>query len=744
MRAWWAIGVAGLAAASPAAAQQAAQAAQASAGDPAALPSVVVTAQRRPELVQEVPFNVSILRGEALDVLAVSGRDLRYLASRLPSLHVESDFGRSFPRFYLRGLGNTDFDLNAAQPVSVVYDDVVQESPLLKSFPLFDLQQVEVLRGPQGSLFGRNAPGGVVKFESARPVFKREGYFNAGYGKERLRNLDGAFNTPLAETLALRVSLQSQHRANRVFNDRPEAATTEFEGYHDNAARLQLLYQPSPAFSALLNGHGRRMGGRATLFRANILQKGSNALVPDFDYASLPTDGMNHQFLNTRGASLRLRWQLGAFSLHSISAWERARFYSRADVDAGYGSVAHPPMGPGRIASPSETADALPAHKQLTQELRLESDPAQAWSWLAGLYAFSEKIRIDSYSFDTFNGNRQNAYAWQKQDSRSAAVFGAVTWRAQPGLLLRAGLRYTKDRKDFFATRPQPAPGGQPIAGLTANPRGNDLSWDLGATQALAPDSHVYARVATGYRAPSIQGRILFGSSISVARAEQALSWEVGWKHDFAQRRQRLGLALFRYTVDDMQLTAGSGTVNQNRLVNAAKVRGQGVEVEWLARPSSEWTASLGGSYNATRIRDPGLFVIPCGNGCTVLDPRGTAPNNVFVNGNPLARSPRWIANATLRYSQPWRSGELYAYTDWAYRGKYNFFIYEAVEYKARPLLDGGLRLGYRDGRDRYELAAFVRNIGNKLVAVNAIDFNNFTAVVNEPRTYGVQAKFTY
>jgi iron complex outermembrane receptor protein len=735
MGAWWMIGVAGLAAVAPSWAQQAA-------GE--GLPSVVVTAQRRAEPLQEVPFNVSVLGGEALDVLAASGRDLRYLASRLPTLHIESDFGRSFPRFYLRGLGNTDFDLNAAQPVSVVFDEVVQESPLLKSFPLFDLQQVEVLRGPQGSLFGRNTPAGVVKFDSARPVFRREGYASAGYGKDDLRNLGGAVNTPLGKTLALRVSLQSQHRGNRVFNDRPGAPTKAFEGYHDNAARVQLLYQPSPAFQALLNGHGRRMAGRATLFRANILGKGSNALLPSFDYASLPTDGMNHQFLKTNGASLRLRWQFDGLSLHAISAWERARFYSRADVDAGYGSLSHPPMGPGRIPFPSETADALPAHKQLTQELRLESDPAREWSWLGGVYGFSEQIKVDSYSFDTFNGNRQNAYAWQRQDSRSLAAFGALSWRARPGLVLRAGARYTSDRKDFFATRPQPAPGAQAIAGLAAAPRGSDASWDLGATQALAPDSHVFARVATGYRAPSIQGRILFGNGISVARAERALSWEAGWKHDFAQRRARLGLAIFRYVVDDMQLTAGSGTINQNRLVNAAKVRGQGVEVEWLARPSSDWMASLGASYNATRIRDPGLFVLPCGNGCTVLDPRGSAPNNVFIDGNPLPRSPRWIANATLRYSQPWRNGEWFAYTDWAYRGKYNFFLYEAVEYRARPLLDGGMRLGYKDGRERFELAAFVRNVRNKVVAVNAIDFNNFTGVVSEPRTYGLQVLVNY
>ena len=735
MRAWWAIGVAGLAVLSPALAQQA---------QDGALPSVYVTAQRRAEPLQEVPFNVSVLGGEALDVLAASGRDLRYLATRMPSLHIESDFGRSFPRFYLRGLGNTDFDLNAAQPVGIVYDEVVQENPLLKSFPLFDLRQVELLRGPQGSLFGRNAPAGVVKFESLRPAFRTEGYANAAYGKDQMRNLDGAFNTPLGEALALRVSLLSQHRGNRVFNDRPNAATTEFEGYHDNAARVQLLYQPNPAFSALLNGHGRRMGGRATLFRANILQKGSNALAPGFDYASLPTDGMNHQSLKTNGASLRLRWQFDGLSLHAISGWERARFYSRADVDAGFGSLAHPPMGPGRIPFPSETADALPKHRQLTQEVRLESDPAQVWSWLAGVYGFSEKIRVDSFSFDTFNGNRQNAYAWQEQDSRSLAAFGAVSWRARPGLLLRAGLRYTKDRKDFVAARPQAAPGASPIARLEAAPRGNDFSWDLGATQALSPDSHVYARLATGYRAPSIQGRILFGNSLSVARAEQARSWEAGWKQDLMQRRARLGLAVFRYTIDDMQLTAGSGVVNQNRLVNAARVRGQGAEVEWLVRPNSEWTASVGASYNATRIRDAGLFVLPCGNGCTVLDPRGTAPNNVFIDGNPLPRSPRWIASATLRYSRPWRNGELFAYTDWAYRGKYNFFLYEAVEYKARPLLEGGLRLGYRDRRERVEVAAFVRNLGNKVVAVAAIDFNNFTGVVNEPRAYGMQVKFAY
>ena len=123
------------------------------------------------------------MQGELLDVLGTSGQDVRALAGRVPSLNIESSYGRAFPRFYLRGYGNTDFRLNASQPVSLVYDDVVQENPILKGFPVFDVGRIEVLRGPQGSLFGRNTPAGVVKFDSVRPSLRRnEGYASLSAG----------------------------------------------------------------------------------------------------------------------------------------------------------------------------------------------------------------------------------------------------------------------------------------------------------------------------------------------------------------------------------------------------------------------------------------------------------------------------------------------------------------------------------------------------------------------------------
>mgnify|MGYP000692188886 CR=1 FL=1 len=146
------------------------------------LQTITVTADRRVENIRDVPSSVTALQGDILEALGTSGQDVRALSGRVPSLNIESSFGRAFPRFYIRGYGNTDFRLNASQPVSLVYDDVVQENPILKGFPIFDVDRVEVLRGPQGTLFGRNTPAGVVKFDSVKPSMKQEGYGSISFG----------------------------------------------------------------------------------------------------------------------------------------------------------------------------------------------------------------------------------------------------------------------------------------------------------------------------------------------------------------------------------------------------------------------------------------------------------------------------------------------------------------------------------------------------------------------------------
>src|SRR5688572_3490304 len=196
------------------------------------LQEVTVTAERRAENIRDVPNSVSTVSGEDLDVLSTGGQDVRLLAARIPSLNVESSFGRAFPRFYIRGYGNGDFRLNASQPVSLVYDDVVQENPILKGFPIFDLEQIEVLRGPQGTLFGRNTPGDVVKFDSVEPSSDFGGYVNLSEATYNIANIEGAINIPLGEDWAARFSGLYQHRDDYVGNSLT-GDDDIYEGYND-------------------------------------------------------------------------------------------------------------------------------------------------------------------------------------------------------------------------------------------------------------------------------------------------------------------------------------------------------------------------------------------------------------------------------------------------------------------------------------------------------------------------------
>ena len=270
--------------------------------DPVALDALQVTAQRRVENAKDVPVALSAIQGEKLDVLGSAGDDIRFLAARVPSLNIESSYGRAFPRFYIRGLGNTDFDLNASQPVSLVYDDVVQESPLLKGFPLFDLANVEVLRGPQGTLFGRNTPAGVVKFDSARPSQDADGYIRVGYGSYNSWNVQGAYGGPLTDRWSARVSAIYQRRDDWVDNTRVGAPNSGFEGYDEAAGRVQFLYEGDD-FEALFNLHKRKLNGTARLFRANIIEKGGNSLVENFDRDKVAAPaGRTRPALNPWGA----------------------------------------------------------------------------------------------------------------------------------------------------------------------------------------------------------------------------------------------------------------------------------------------------------------------------------------------------------------------------------------------------------------------------------------------------------
>lgn len=733
----------GLAFATPAAAQDTAEAA-ASADD---LGEIIVTAQRREEKLRDVPVSVTAMTGDRLDSVQAAGSDIRGLASRVPSLNVESSFGRTFPRFYIRGLGNTDFDLNASQPVSLVYDDVVLENPILKGFPIFDLQRIEVLRGPQGTLFGRNTPAGIVKFDTVRPDGEPGGFVRASYGSYGTINFEGAAGGDLSDSAAVRMSALYQHRDDWVTNTGTPAGKN-LEGFDDIAARLQFQFKPTEALTVRLVGQLRTEQGTARLFRANVFAKGSNKLIglggaaTPFDIKLVQTDGINFQKLNTYNLGGTIELDLGGARLTSVTSWWKGDLKSRGDIDGGIAGT-----GPGFIPFSAQSEDDVPRLDQFSQEVRLASTGNGPLTWQGGVFYFNEKLGIDSFDFTGPQSYVADVTVHQRQVSDAWGVFGSIGYKLTDALTVTGGVRYNNDKRDYTNNR---SGFFGAIGNGAAKVSADNITWDGSLRYALSPDTNVYVRVAKGYRAPSIQGRALFvfttvQDSISTAKSETDISYEGGIKSSFAGGIAHFNLSGFYYRLKDAQLTAVGGTANTSKLVNAAKVDGYGFEAEFDVKPSDNLLLTAGVSYNHTEIKDPNLFIEGCGGGCTVLDPLKTGSTTLYsLNGNSLPQAPRWTANWTARYSVPMGDGEIYAFTDWAYRSKINFFLYESAEFNSDHLLEGGLRVGYKFGGGKYDLSGYVRNITNEVQAVGGIDFNNLTGFVNEPRIFGVEfgAKF--
>ncbi len=383
----------------------------------AILDEIVVTAQKREQNIQEVPISITSMNREEIDLLTVSALDVRFLSGRVPSLLIESSFGRAFPRFYIRGLGNTDFDLNASQPVSMVYDEIVLENPVVKGMPVWDVERIEVLRGPQGTLFGRNTPAGIVKFDSVKPSQDFESFVRASYGTFDSIDVKGAVGGRLSDTFSARFSGLYQGRSDWVDND----FTGEKNALGSNetvAYRLQFLWQPNDRFDGLINLHGWSVDGTARLFRANIFNKGSNSVVDSFSRDKVAYDGLNDQQIDSFGGMMKLSYEFDFATLTSVTGYESLDMYSRGDIDGGFGAVFAPPSGPGFIPFPSESADGLPYLDQFTQEFRLASNSDQRLSWLGGLYFFNEDLQADTFSYNTLGGNVQDGYSFQKQTLR--------------------------------------------------------------------------------------------------------------------------------------------------------------------------------------------------------------------------------------------------------------------------------------------------------------------------------------
>ncbi len=728
------------------------------------LADVVVTAERRSESLQRTPVSVGVVGGDDLRTFQSGGEDLLSLAGRVPGLYAETTTGRIFPRFYIRGLGNIDFYLGASQPVSIIQDDVVLEHVVLKSNPVFDTQQVEVLRGPQGSLFGRNTTAGIIKFDSIKPSQEYQGRISASYGEYNTVSVDAGVGGALVQDkVAFRLSGLYQRRDDWIDNtytgpsfDGTRGGRDALGGFEERDVRLQLLFTPTDTLSINVSGHARDYDGTSTVFHRGALKKGSNSAYNDRrDRIALDEADNNPQGYTTYGGSVNAAWDFGLATLTSITAYETTSGYSRGDTDGGAALNFSGPAFYGQSQGNVRDLD------QWTQELRLSSSGEGPLNWQVGGFYFDQRDVTDFYQrryfldapFQAVNGgNTNNPDNWVRLHNvnTSWAVFGQASYRIG-ALTLTGGARYTEDRKRTNLIKP--AMTGTVVNFPATAPRqvkltGKEPSWDASALYEVNPDLSLYARIARGFRGPTIQGRsAVFGSAFTTADSETIMSYEAGFKSQ-PFSNLRFNASAFTYRVDDIQLNGNDANGN-GVLFNADHANAYGFEAELEWRPIRNITFSLGGSALHTEIKDKAVYAQVCAlggaNPCTVLDPTIVRP--IFgapsvlaqIDGNPLPNAPEWQLDAAVRYDIPLtETGKLFVSSDFNIQGYTNLVLYKTREFYANGNFELGLRAGYSFGDGNYEIAAFARNITNEQNLKGVIE-NYMAAVYNEPRIIGVQ-----
>jgi iron complex outermembrane receptor protein len=441
----------------------------AQAGSAGMLEDIIVTAQKREQAAQDVPIALSTLTGEELGGRRISSA--KDIAAAVPNLTWAAGDSSNVANIYIRGVGDSSFHTNQVGAVGMYSDEISLNSPLLWNFGMFDLARVEVLRGPQNTLFGRNTTGGAIQFVSKTPVIGREpgGYVAVNVGNHDRLDGEGALEVPVGETMAARVAVARFGQGDYLDNlnlQRKEG------GVERTAGRAQLLWQPGETFTALANVHTGRLRGSATRYKqiglsdpadpgfSDCPQLSSDTnpgngcsdqtgFVDSGDFTQVSANSLNLFEIDTHGALLRLDWQLPAFTVTSLTGFEHADSKRAEDSDGG----------PSYIFNFAQSTDT----DQLSQELRFASTAAGPLRWIAGLYWFDEDLdnttvarrghpiltdattpglpvpEAGVLSFMPFTMLDQKDEVW--------SVYGRVEYDLSDAFSVTAGLRYTSERK---------------------------------------------------------------------------------------------------------------------------------------------------------------------------------------------------------------------------------------------------------------------------------------------------------
>ncbi|MDR2164169.1 MAG: TonB-dependent receptor [Zoogloeaceae bacterium] len=590
------------------------------------LEQIKVTAQKREESAQEVPTAITVLSGDDLLERGI-GRSANEILNQVPNASAAThQHGR--PRWWIRGVGTGQQQHDLANPVGFYLDEVYISNASATGFPLFDLDRVEVLRGPQGTLWGKNTTGGAISILSRQPQFGVEGhdgYTKLDYGSYHDLILEGAASAEIApDTLAARISFHSENQNQGRFKN---GFTGKRSGeLRDDALRLQLRAKPSENFEALLNLHRReyRTDGESSTvasYAANGVYR--NGYIPSTNRDAVSTNAPAESDVIQNGAVLNAKWQLGRLSLVSITGYESWQSEGIGDGDST-------PLEISRSHSDAES-------RQWTQEFRLSSPEEDRLSWVTGLHWFHEKIDSDSAAARLgdglvpalVGGPAGSTYSDTRYDheAKSAALFGSARVKWTDDFATIFGVRWTKETKEVDLVRRNTSNGGSvsfsntarwwdahdasfATAGLAADynfhvrsrKSWKALTWDITPEYRFSDHLRGFFKVAHGVKSGGFNTSATDIDAFQEIKPETLDSYELGIKSEWFSRRLIFNATLFHYNYNDVQVNvvgpkpgATSGlTVSYLQNVEKARVDGLELEAEALPTPYLHLRGSLG------------------------------------------------------------------------------------------------------------------------------------------------------
>lgn len=717
---------------------------------------VVVTATRREQRLQDVPLSVTAVSGKTLEQSGLKEvTDIQYLAPNVTfsATNPVSNGGG----YQVRGIGTQSYDSSVEQTVGLVIDGVViglSRDPGATGFS--DIERVEVLRGPQGTLFGKNSSAGVIQIISHKPEIGVASMdLNLRFGERNDRVAQATANVPLGDTLALRVAGYSNGQDGAI----PYAldSARAVGDRHNNGIRAKLLWQPSEKFSALVTGEYQDGFARD----APIIQSLGTSALYNSQFARFPVqpgpdvyqsymDGDWTAATKLYAGSLEMNLDLGGPTLTSITAYRKMQMTQLSDIDASPANIFNNSNG------------GLDSN-QFTQELRLSSAPAQRLEYVAGLFYY----RTENAGWTTQYGNYYGLFGApvvvgggrrdQSNNVRSLAAYGNATFALTNTLKVIGGLRYTNDRNrgQMVVTKlPFPAVPLGTMANYNGTVSADNVSGKVGLQFEPSRNFMLYASYTTGYKGPAIDGT---GGIIREVKPETVKSYEIGAKTSFLDNRATFNLALYWSDFRNFQAQTFDTTITPPAfyLSNAGKLRARGVEVETSFRVTSALRLSASGSYNESTFREytgqcyPGQPVSTVvGVGCY------TVPNTTTLVANyagyALPNAPKWSYVLRGDYRQPvGEHNAVDAGVNWAWRDDTQAVLGDPKsQINAYGLLNGTIGFGAQDGK--WRVGVYARNLLDKrfyaAYSAGVINPNGYVKIVMPEafRTIGGTASFRF